>query len=69
MLELDTVTTAKQLGVKSRFIVGDACHMPFKENLFNYCFSYSVLQHFSREDVLKTLKEDQKGPRRIQKGP
>ena len=50
---------AKQLGVKSRFIVGDACHMPFKENLFNYCFSYSVLQHFSREDVLKTLKEIQ----------
>lgn len=48
---------AKQLGINSRFIVGDACYMPFKENLFDYCFSYSVLQHFEKNDVLKVLKE------------
>lgn len=48
---------SKQLDIKSRYLVGDSCYMPFRENLFDYCYSYSVLQHFSKYDVEKTLKE------------
>ena len=48
---------SKQLGIKSKYLVGDSCYLPFRENLFDYCYSYSVLQHFSKNDVEKTLKE------------
>ena len=48
---------SKQLGKNIRFIVGDACYLPFKENTFDNCFSYSVVQHFSKLEALKTLEE------------
>jgi len=54
---LSAKRVSKQLGIKSKYIVGDACYLPFRENLFDYCYSYSVLQHFSKHDVNKTLKE------------
>ncbi|MDC3175231.1 methyltransferase domain-containing protein [Candidatus Pelagibacter sp.] len=48
---------ADQLNIKSKFLVGDALYLPFKENLFDYCYSYSVLQHFEKKEVIKSLKE------------
>ena len=47
---------AQQLNIKCKFLVGDALYLPFKENLFDYCYSYSVFQHFEK-DVVKSLKE------------
>lgn len=48
---------AGQLGLSIRFIVGDARYLPFREELFDQVFSYSVLQHFSKENVEVTLQE------------
>ena len=48
---------AQQLNIKCKFLVGDALYLPFKENLFDYCYSYSVFQHFEKKDVVKSLKE------------
>jgi 2-polyprenyl-3-methyl-5-hydroxy-6-metoxy-1,4-benzoquinol methylase len=47
---------AEQLGVDAAFVVGDSRFLPFREQVFDAAFSYSVLQHFSREDVLATLR-------------
>ncbi|MGC4095647.1 MAG: class I SAM-dependent methyltransferase [Nitrospira sp.] len=44
-----------QLGLKAHFVCGDARHLPFAEKVFDLIFSYSVLQHFSKEDVRKVL--------------
>lgn len=40
-----------QLGVESHFVCGDARHLPIRSELVDLVFSYSVLQHLSREDV------------------
>lgn len=48
---------AKKLGVRAWFIVGDGRHLPFRDVVVDDVFSFSVLQHFSREDVLATLEE------------
>ena len=48
---------AAQLGVKAHFVVGDARFLPFPENAFDYAWSYSVLQHFSRDDAKQALAE------------
>jgi ubiquinone/menaquinone biosynthesis C-methylase UbiE/uncharacterized protein YbaR (Trm112 family) len=48
---------AAQLGIHARFVVGDARYLPFRDGLFDVVFSYSVLQHFARENVVMTLKE------------
>jgi 2-polyprenyl-3-methyl-5-hydroxy-6-metoxy-1,4-benzoquinol methylase len=48
---------AKSLGLEIKFVVGDARYLPFKENLFDTVFSYSVLQHFSKQDVKLSLRE------------
>ena len=48
---------AKQLNVDSRFLVADSRYLPFRQNLFDYCYSYSVLQHFSKSDVKKVLSQ------------
>lgn len=44
-----------QLGVKSRFIVGDARHLPLRDSTFDCVFSYSVIQHFSLADAGQTI--------------
>jgi SAM-dependent methyltransferase/uncharacterized protein YbaR (Trm112 family) len=46
-----------RLGVKARFVVGDARFLPFRSDLFNEVFSYSVLQHFSRENAASAVHE------------
>lgn len=48
---------AQQLNVATRYVVADARYLPFAPQSFDVAFSYSVLQHFYREDVLQTLAE------------
>ena len=43
---------ARQLGVDGVFIVGDARFLPLKPLAVDCVFSYSALQHLSREDVV-----------------
>lgn len=42
---------ARQLSVPSEYVVADARFPPFRDDVFDVAFSYSVLQHFSREDA------------------
>lgn len=48
---------ARQLDLKAAFLVGDARHLPFRDAAFDTVFSYSVLQHFSRENCESALDE------------
>lgn len=58
---LDAVLAARrisrQLGVEANFVVGDARYLPFATDSFDVVFSYSVLQHFSKENVRISLDE------------
>ncbi|HTP61556.1 MAG TPA: methyltransferase domain-containing protein [Burkholderiales bacterium] len=49
--------TALALGVHPKFLVADARHLPFAKAAFDVVFSYSVLQHFSRDNMLAALHE------------
>jgi SAM-dependent methyltransferase/uncharacterized protein YbaR (Trm112 family) len=48
---------ARQLGLSARFVVGDARYLPFREGVFDYAWSYSVIQHFSYENARLALGE------------
>ncbi len=48
---------AQQLGRHARFVVGDARHLPFRNHQFAITFSYSVIQHFSKDDAARALAE------------
>ena len=48
---------ARQLGVEAAYLVGDARFLPFKDSAIDRVFSYSVLQHFSRDDVALVISE------------
>lgn len=48
---------AAQLGAKSRYLVADARFLPFHEDLFDTVYSYSVFQHFDKDDVRAALGE------------
>ena len=58
---LDAVLAARnvsrQLGVETHFVVGDARFLPFVDDSFDTVFSYSVLQHFSKENAKISLDE------------
>lgn len=58
---LDAVLVARQvcrqLGVEAEFVVADARYLPFAAKTFDCVFSYSVLQHFSKENVRVSLAE------------
>jgi len=47
----------RQLDVNAQFIVADSRYLPFHPQVFDVAFSYSVLQHFSRDNVRTTLHE------------
>ncbi|HXD31065.1 MAG TPA: methyltransferase domain-containing protein [Pyrinomonadaceae bacterium] len=51
---LDAIIAAKQianqLGLQSQFVVGDARCLPFRSSTFDRVFSYSVIQHFSKQN-------------------
>lgn len=48
---------AASLGSNAVFLVGDARYLPFRTASVDQVFSYSVLQHFSREDANLTTAE------------
>jgi SAM-dependent methyltransferase/uncharacterized protein YbaR (Trm112 family) len=48
---------AKQLGVEAAFLVADGRFLPFRDQSFHQIFSYSVLQHLSKENALTILDE------------
>ena len=48
---------ARQLDLECAFVVGDARHLPFRQDSFDHCFSYSVLQHFSKPDAKSAFEE------------
>lgn len=48
----------QQLGISSaHFLVADARYLPFKADIFDIVFSYSVLQHLSKANVNKCLSD------------
>ena len=48
---------AQQLGVEAHYVVADGRYLPFAEDSFDQVFSYSVLQHLSKQNVHIVLKE------------
>jgi len=50
-------TVAQQLNVEADYVVADGRHLPFAANSFDQIFSYSVLQHLSRENAGLVLQE------------
>ena len=48
---------ARQLGVDAEYLVADARYLPFHDGCFDVVFSYSVLQHFAKEDARTALSE------------
>jgi len=48
---------AKQLGLTIDYICADARHLPFRDNSFDTVFSYSVIQHFSKDAATQTFTE------------
>ena len=48
---------ARDLHIPAAFIVGDARYLPFATAAFDTVFSYSVLQHFSRQDAARATSE------------
>jgi len=58
---LDAVLAARrvsrQLGLSPSFVVGDARCLPFSNDSFDSTFSYSVLQHFRKENARAALSD------------
>ncbi len=58
---LGAVLAAKRLtekfGLPFFGVVADARFIPFRDSVFGAAFSYSVLQHFSNDDAIKSLRE------------
>jgi SAM-dependent methyltransferase/uncharacterized protein YbaR (Trm112 family) len=48
---------ARSLGVDAHYLVADARRLPFREDTFDVGFSYSVFQHFAKENVRLALRE------------
>ena len=48
---------AAQLDVPGRFVVADGRYLPFRAGRFDVVFSYSVLQHFSKDNAKLALAE------------
>jgi SAM-dependent methyltransferase/uncharacterized protein YbaR (Trm112 family) len=46
---------AQQIGVDVQYLVGDARYLPFRNDVFDVVFSYSVLQHLDKTKVRESL--------------
>lgn len=48
---------ARQLGLPISYLVADGRYLPFRDRSFDVIFSYSVLQHFDKQDARQGLSE------------
>jgi SAM-dependent methyltransferase len=48
---------SRQLGQTPEFVVGDGRNLPFADQSFDVVYSYSVLQHFSKQDARASIAE------------
>jgi SAM-dependent methyltransferase/uncharacterized protein YbaR (Trm112 family) len=48
---------ARQLGLSITYLVADSRYLPFRDEAFDQIFSYSVLQHLSKENTRCSLVE------------
>ena len=48
---------SRVLGQSPEFVVGDGRRLPFPDSSFDVVFSYSVLQHFSKDDARSSIRE------------
>jgi len=48
---------AQQLGIQVSYLVADGRYLPFRDSIFDQVFSYSVLQHLSKENARSVLVE------------
>lgn len=48
---------ARDLRVDAAFAVADARYLPFRDGAFDTVFSYSVIQHFSKQNAKRALGE------------
>jgi SAM-dependent methyltransferase len=48
---------SRQLATTPEFVVGDGRNLPFADGSFDVVYSYSVLQHFSKEDARASIAE------------
>lgn len=48
---------SRALGASPAFVVGDGRSLPFPDGSFDVVFSYSVLQHFSKDDAKVSIRE------------
>jgi SAM-dependent methyltransferase len=48
---------AAQLDVDALFVVGDGRYLPFRDHIIDQAFSYTVLQHLSKDNARATLRE------------
>jgi 2-polyprenyl-3-methyl-5-hydroxy-6-metoxy-1,4-benzoquinol methylase len=51
---------ARQLEVEAQYLVADGRALPFPDESFDQVFSYSVLQHLSKENARETLRSIRK---------
>lgn len=48
---------AQELGIKAEFVCADAGRLPFRDGAFDQTFSFSVLQHFPKQDAVRVVRE------------
>ena len=48
---------AEELKVDIKYLVADGRFLPFRDNQFDAVYSYSVLQHLSKDDVRKAISQ------------
>jgi SAM-dependent methyltransferase len=48
---------SSQLNAPADFVVGDGRNLPFPDHSFDVVYSYSVLQHFSKDDARDSIRE------------
>jgi SAM-dependent methyltransferase len=48
---------AQQLGIEVSYLVADGRYLPFRDSTFDQVFSYSVLQHLSKQNTRAVLAE------------